>query len=57
MKRGKWQDTVLTFLANLCASLPSFVVALGLLYLFCMRITCPTITTRSRRPLERAVRI
>ena len=22
VKRGKWQDTVLTFLANLCASLP-----------------------------------
>ena len=37
VKRGKWQDTVLTFLANLCASLPSFVVALGLLYLFCIR--------------------
>jgi len=37
IKRGKWQDTVLTFLANLCASLPSFVIALGLMYLFCIQ--------------------
>lgn len=36
-KRGKWQDSVFTFLANLTASIPSFVVAIAILYLFCMK--------------------
>lgn len=34
VKRGKWQDSVLTMLANLTASLPGFVIAIVLLYLF-----------------------
>lgn len=37
-KRGKWQDSVLTLLANLTSSLPNFVVALALLYLFCIKL-------------------
>ncbi len=37
VKRGKWQDTVLTLLANLTNSLPAFVVAIVMLYLFCIK--------------------
>lgn len=38
VKRGKWQDTVLTLLANLTASLPGFVIAIVLLYVFCIKL-------------------
>lgn len=38
VKRGKWQDTVLTLTANLTASIPSFVVAIVLLYVFCIQL-------------------
>lgn len=38
VKRGKWQDTVLTLTANLTASLPGFVVAIVLLYVFCIKL-------------------
>ncbi|MDL2301070.1 ABC transporter permease [Lachnospiraceae bacterium OttesenSCG-928-D06] len=37
-KRGKWQDTVLTLLANLSASIPNFVIAVAFLYLFCIKM-------------------
>lgn len=37
VKRGKWQDTVITMIANLSASVPGFVLAVGLLYLFCVK--------------------
>lgn len=37
-KRGKWQDTVLTLFANLSASIPSFVIAVAFLYLFCIKL-------------------
>ncbi len=37
VKRGKWQDAVLTLLANLTASIPAFVIAIVLLYVFCIR--------------------
>lgn len=37
VKRGKWQDNVLTMLANLTASLPGFVIAIVLLYVFCIK--------------------
>ena len=38
VKRGKWQDTILTLTANLTASLPGFVVAIVLLYIFCIQL-------------------
>lgn len=38
VKRGKWQDTVLTMVANITASLPGFVVAIVLLYVFCIQL-------------------
>lgn len=38
VKRGKWQDTVLTLLANLTASLPGFVIAIVMLYVFCIKL-------------------
>lgn len=37
-KRGKWQDTILTLFANLTASIPNFVIAIALLYLFCIKL-------------------
>ncbi len=37
VKRGKWQDTVITMIANLCASVPGFVLAVGLMYFFCVK--------------------
>lgn len=37
VKRGKWQDTIITLIANMCASIPGFVLAVGLLYLFCVK--------------------
>lgn len=37
VKRGKWQDTLLTLLANLCGSIPGFVIAIVLLYVFCIQ--------------------
>ena len=36
VKRGKWQDTTLTLIANISASIPGFVIAIALLYLFCI---------------------
>lgn len=38
VKRGKWQDTVLTMLANLSASIPGFVLGMGLMFYFCVRL-------------------
>lgn len=38
VKRGKWQDTILTLLANMTASLPGFVIAIVLLYVFCIKL-------------------
>ncbi len=38
VKRGKWQDTLLTLIANLTASIPAFVVAIVLLYVFCINL-------------------
>lgn len=38
VKRGKWQDNVITFTANLLSSVPAFVVAIALLYLFCIKL-------------------
>lgn len=38
VKRGKWQDSVLTLIANITASIPGFVVALTCLYLFCIKL-------------------
>jgi len=38
VKRGKWQDTVLTLFANITASIPGFVVALTGLYIFCIEL-------------------
>lgn len=38
VKRGKWQDTVLTLAANLSASVPGFVIAIVLLYVFCIKL-------------------
>lgn len=38
VKRGKWQDSVLTTAANLTGSLPAFVVAMVLMYIFCIRL-------------------
>ncbi len=38
VKRGKWQDTILTLLANITASLPGFVVALLLLYFLGLKL-------------------
>lgn len=37
VKRGKWQDNVLTVLANIISSIPSFVVAIVLLWVFCIK--------------------
>ena len=38
IKRGKWQDNVLTVLANIISSIPSFVVAIVLLWVFCIKL-------------------
>lgn len=38
VKRGKWQDTVLTMIANLSASIPGFVLGIGLMFLFSVRL-------------------
>lgn len=38
VNRGKWKDTILTLLANVTASIPGFVVALFLLYLFGLKL-------------------
>ena len=34
VKRNKWQDTILTLLANITASVPSFVIAIVLMWIF-----------------------
>lgn len=38
VKRGKWQDTVLTLLANVTASVPSFVLGVVLIWLFTIKV-------------------
>lgn len=38
VKRGKWQDNLLTMLANVTSSIPSFVIAIVLLWVFCIRL-------------------
>lgn len=38
VKRGKWQDTVLTMLANITASIPSFVIAVVLMWIFVIKL-------------------
>ena len=38
VKRGKWQDNLLTMLANITSSIPSFVIAIVLLWVFCIRL-------------------
>ena len=38
VKRGKWQDNVLTVTANIISSIPSFVVAIVLLWVFCIKL-------------------
>ncbi len=38
VKRGKWQDTVLTLIANLAQSVPSFVVSIVLLWIFAIKL-------------------
>ena len=38
VKRGKWQDNLLTMLANITSSIPSFVIAIVLLWVFYIRL-------------------
>lgn len=38
VKRGKWQDSVLTVLANICGSIPSFVIAVVMLWIFSINL-------------------
>lgn len=38
VKRGKWQDNLLTMMANVTSSIPSFVIAIVLLWVFCIRL-------------------
>lgn len=38
VKRGKWQDNVLTFLANIMGSIPGFVIAIVILWIFCVQL-------------------
>lgn len=38
VKRGKWQDSLLTMLANVISSIPSFVIAIVLLWVFCIKL-------------------
>ena len=38
VKRGKWQDSLLTVLANIFGSIPSFVVAVVMLWVFCIKL-------------------
>jgi oligopeptide transport system permease protein len=38
LKHGKWQDTVITFLSTFGVTIPSFVVATLLLYIFAFRL-------------------
>lgn len=38
VKRGKWQDSVFTVLANIMGSIPGFVIAIVALWFFCMRL-------------------
>lgn len=37
VKRGKWQDNVLTVLANIISSIPAFVIAIVLLWICCIQ--------------------
>ena len=37
VKRGKWQDTIITLIANLSASIPGLVLAVGLMYLLSVK--------------------
>ncbi|WP_345941950.1 ABC transporter permease [Gemmiger formicilis] len=38
VKRGKWQDSVLTMFANIISSIPSFVIAIVMLWIFCIKL-------------------
>ena len=38
VKRGKWQDSVLTVLANITSSIPSFVIAIVMLWIFSIQL-------------------
>lgn len=38
VKRGKWQDSLLTMLANIISSIPSFVIAIVMLWVFCIKL-------------------
>lgn len=38
VKRGKWQDTVLTLIANLAQSIPPFVISIVLLWVFAIKL-------------------
>ena len=38
VKRGKWQDNVLTFLANILGSIPGFVIAIVVLWVFSVEL-------------------
>lgn len=38
VKRGEWQDTVLTMIANLSASIPGFVLGIALMFFFCVQL-------------------
>ncbi len=38
VKRGKWQDNVFTFLANIMGSIPGFVIAIVVLWVFCVQL-------------------
>lgn len=38
VKRGKWQDTVLTLLANTLQSIPPFVISIVLLWIFAIKL-------------------
>lgn len=37
VKRGKWQDTVITLIANISASIPGFVLAVGMMYVLSVK--------------------
>lgn len=38
VKRGKWQDTVLTLFANITSSIPSFVLGVVLMWIFVIKL-------------------
>jgi peptide/nickel transport system permease protein len=38
VKRGKWQDSILTLIANVTNSVPSFVIAIVLMWIFVIKL-------------------